>query len=145
LSPPLSPPLFGAGSSDSWPTAVASWTRDFPLLLPCSWELHPPEPRPEALEPEEREPPELEELEPEEREPPEEEELEPEDEPPDLPKRASATVVVKKHPAASAAHSVCLGSGRGSLLGMRLRAFPSKHFCHPSGRHSPGGDACPTA
>src|SRR5688500_7613750 len=108
LSPPGWPPLSG---SESWPTGVASWTRDFPLLLPCSWDFHPPEPRPEWLEPEEREPPELDELEPEEREPPDEEE--PEDEPPDLPKRASATVVVKKHPAASAAHSVCLGVGRG--------------------------------
>jgi hypothetical protein len=143
---PLSPPLLSpwSGEESSWPTGVASWTRDFPPLplLLCSWEFHPPEPRPEWPEPEEREPPDEDELEPEEREPPDEDELE--DEPPDLPKRASATVVVKKHPAASAAHSVCLGDGRGCLLGMRFLAAPFKHFSHPSGRHSPAGDACPT-
>ncbi|AKI99068.1 Hypothetical protein AA314_00695 [Archangium gephyra] len=46
--PPASPP--GSGEESSWPTGVASWTRDFlPLtpLLPCSREFHPLEPPPE--------------------------------------------------------------------------------------------------
>ena len=144
LPPPSSPPWSGE-SSGFRPTGEASWTLDFPpltALLPCSCARHPPEPLPEELEPEEREPPDEDEPEPEEREPPDEDELE--DEPPDLPKRASATVVVKKHPAASAAHSVCLGDGRGCLLGMRFLAAPSKHFSDAPGRHFLEGDVCTT-